>query len=140
MLSYLVPDLTLDPSTAVKVRASEESFEEWRSALRDVQREAATLSSEDDLKQLVEDRMRPQVEAVTKSVSVSESLRATAGSTVAAAVIGAGTGPLTGATLKGSIAGASAAAVATWITNAYRARRRDGSSAVIAALLRSHIR
>jgi len=47
VLSYLVPDLTLDPSTAVRVRTSEASFEAWRRALRDVQREAAALSDED---------------------------------------------------------------------------------------------
>lgn len=139
VLSYLVPDLTLDPSTAVKVRVSETSFEAWRRALRDVQRDAGRLSDPDDLSQLVEDRLRPQVEAVTKSVNASASLRRTAGPSITAAVIAAATGPLTGSTLTGSIAGASAAAVGNWIAAAYQGRRPDGTAAVVAALLRNRV-
>lgn len=139
VLSVLVPDLTLSPAAAVKIRDSEASFEDWRRSLRDIQREATT-TDEADIEELVEDRLRPQVNAVTKAVGGSAALRKYAGKSIAATLITAGASAITGAPLAPSVAAGALTGVAGWLQDAYAARRLDGSRALIATLLRSPTR
>lgn len=137
VLRVLVPDLDLDAATAVKIRESEEAFDDWRRALRDIQREAAPLESRADLRELVQDRLQPQVAAVSKRVSVTAALRSRAPHMVSAALLGTASNAVTGLTVGTSAAAAGLTGVAAWLWDAYRGRRPEGSGAVIAAMLRA---
>lgn len=137
VLSLLIPDLDLSPAAAVKIRTSEDSFEAWRRSLRDIQRQAAGVEPA-ALQELVEDRLRPEVEAVTKVVNRSPALREHARSGLAAAILTAGTNMVTGVPLAANAAASGVTGVAGWLWNAYAPRRVDGSRAVVAALLRTH--
>lgn len=134
VLSVVVPDLRLSPSAAVKIRSSEQSFEDWRIALRDLQREAATTDPA-DLSELVQDRIQPQVTAVTRAVSLSATLREHAGPSAAAALLGTAGNLITGAGPVPSATAAGLTGVAAWLMNAYGGRRTEGRQAVVAALL-----
>ncbi len=138
VLSFLVPDLVLAPAAAVKIRASEEAFDSWRRMLRDIQREAAGLTDPNDLRQLVQDRVQPQVDAVQRAVGMSSALRAHGEKAVTAAVLSTAASSLTGVPFSTSAAAAGVTGVAGWLWDAYRARRADGSASVVAALLRAH--
>ena len=85
VLHQVAPDLTLDPGTAVKVRASEEAFI-WRIELRELQRASAGLSDE-EIPQLVSDRMQPRIDEVRKAVSKSDVLKLNAQKNLGLALI-----------------------------------------------------
>lgn len=136
VLRVLVPDMTLDAATAVKIRQSESAFEDWRRALRDIQRDAASLSDPVELRELVDDRLQPQVTAISTTVSLSQSLRSRSRSMLTTAMLGTLGGLAAGSPLLTSAASAGVPGVAGWLWDAYRGRRPGGASAVIAALLR----
>lgn len=132
VLNQMAPDLTLDPDTAVKVRASEEAFNSWRIELRELQRASAGLSDE-ELPQLVIDRMQPRINEVRKAVSKSDVLRRNAPKNLALAFI-AGISAIPGGPGVAAFAAATTG-VGGSLMDMYGTRHLDGSKPVIAALL-----
>lgn len=128
----IIPDMHLDPATAVKIRRSEESFNEWRRELRNVQRESVHVS-EGDLPQLVEDLLGPKIEEVRKAVSGSAVLRRCAPKNLTVALI-SGMGALPGGVMSGALAAISSGVVG-YLEEHYFRQGSDGSRPVIAALL-----
>lgn len=69
----LVPDFNVDPETSVKIRESEDAFEDWRVFIRDLEREAQGLDDV-ETQQLVKDRIKPIIETVNKRTKSSATL------------------------------------------------------------------
>lgn len=132
VLRQMAPDLTLDPDTAVKVRASEEAFNSWRIELRELQRASVGLSNE-ELPQLVSDRMQPRIDEVRKAVSKSDVLKRNAPKNLGLALI-AGISALPGGPGVAAFAAATTG-VGGSLMDMYGPRHLDGSKPVIAALL-----
>lgn len=134
VLRQMIPDLHLDPATAVKVHQSEEAFDEWRRELRELQLTSKGVVDE-DLPQLVSDKMQPRIGGVRKAVSKSEVLREKAPKNIALAIVSAISSFSSGPADMG------VAAVATGVGGAlldmYGRNQLDGSQPVIAALLHS---
>lgn len=132
VLHQVAPDLTLDPGTAVKVRASEEAFNSWRIELRELQRASAGLSDE-EIPQLVSDRMQPRIDEVRKAVSKSDVLKRNAQKNLGLALI-AGISAIPGGPGAAALAAATTG-VGGSLMDMYGPRHLDGSKPVIAALL-----
>lgn len=132
VLRQMAPDLTLDPDTAVKVRASEEAFNSWRIELRELQRASVGLSDE-ELPQLVSDRMQPRIDEVRKAVSKSDVLKRNAPRNLGVALI-AGISAIPGDPGEAAFA-AVTTGVGGILMDMYASRHLDGSKPVVAALL-----
>lgn len=131
-LRAIVPDLRLDPATAVELRRSEEAFGEWRRELREMQRATAGVPDE-DIPQLVQDVLQPKIDGVRRSVSRSPVLSEHVKKNVSLALI-AGVGAAPGGTAAAAVA-TVATGVGGYLMDTFGKRRPDGSKAVIAALL-----
>ncbi len=128
----MAPDLTLDPDTAVKVRQSEEAFDAWRIELRELQRASVSVPDE-ELPQLVSDKMQPRINEVRKAVSKSHVLQQNATKNLALAFI-AGISSIPGGPGVAAFAAATTG-VGGSLMDMYGTRHLDGSKPVIAALL-----
>lgn len=128
----MVPDLRLDPETAVQVRSSEEAFDAWRGELRSLQR-ASTGVADDDIPQLVKDVLQPKIDEVRKVVSKSGVLSRHAPKNLGLAII-SGAGALPGGPFS-AVAAAVTTGVGGYLMDTFGRRQLDGSKPVIAALL-----
>jgi len=137
--SFLVPDFDLDPKDLVAIRQSEPAFEDWRSLIRDLERESNGLD-EADLRQLIADRVGPLVDAVVKATSRSQALKDGARGALAEVVIEAGVGAgVAAVTASDPLVGASAGlvGVARWLWTAFGPPASfDDRRRVVAAMLR----
>jgi hypothetical protein len=91
----------IDPGLLLRIRANEQSFEDWRSELRNAVRLIDSLPSEGqafetEARHVLQDHLRPRAEEVRKAVSASTVMRAAAADGVAdlsisaASIVGAG--------------------------------------------------
>lgn len=132
VLRKMAPDLSLDPGTAVKVRESEEAFDAWRRELRGLQ-QASVGVADDELPQLVGDKLQPRIDEVRKAVSKSDLLRRNAPKNLTLAII-SGVASLPSGPL-GAVVAAVSTGVGGSLMDMYSRRNLDGSKPVIAALL-----
>lgn len=137
VLRVVIPDMALDAVTAIKIRESEEAFEQWRREMRDIQREASTLDDDASVRELVDDRLGPTVRAVNGTIARSAVLKKRVKGPLVAAVIAGGTAAVTGTPSVITGAAGAIGAVGRWIEDAFIAKRPDGSRPVVAALLRN---
>lgn len=133
----VVPSVEVSIREAASVRKSSDNFEDWRSALRGIQREASA-DSPDELRQRVEDELRPRVNKVRRDLdrsSLKELVRADGADVVIDAALGFAVGFTTHQPLWGAAAGVSSG-VLQWIRKAYTRTKPTGADAVLATLLR----
>ena len=133
----VVPSVEVPIRQAVELRKSSEDFEDWRSSLRKIQRDASSDSPE-ELRQRVEDELRPRVNSVRHSLersSIKELVRTDGTSLVIDAVVGVGVGVAVNDPLWGVAAGGGSG-VLKWILKAYLRDKPTGVDAVLATLLR----
>lgn len=136
----VVPSFDIPIAQAVAMRESSEGFEDWRSKLDLIRRDGAA-DSPDDLRERVEDELRPLVREVERELRRSSSLaildKSAADFIVSGGVAGsvaASTGGDVGATL---VAGA-ASGISAWIRRAYGQGSSEGAGGVLAALVRGN--
>lgn len=133
----VVPSLEVPIRQAVAVRKSSDDFEDWRSALRTIQRDAAA-DSPAELRERVEDVLQPRVNKVRHDLEKS-SLKDLVISDGADLVIDAALGFSVGIAAQEPLWGAAAGAgsgVLQWIRKAYTRPKPSGADAVLATLLR----
>lgn len=130
-----IPDLQLSPATAVAMRRSDDSFEDWRRLIRTIEHEARGDTG-DELRQYVEDTLIPQAAKVRNSVDRSPSLGDAAWGGLTAVVSGVVSqgGHGLGLTALGGLG----AGVLSWLWKAYGPRDQlTGAEAVMASLVRT---
>lgn len=129
----VVPDLTLDPKTTVRVRQDEESFDSWRRELSALARDSRD-DDEETLAGRVDDMLIPRIRDIQRSIARSKPLRDNMVPDGAIIAVSAGVGFLTGGP-AGAALGA-APGVAGWLFKAYLRPNLSGSDAVLARLIR----
>lgn len=129
-----LPDLQLSPAAAVAMRRSDDVFEEWRRLVRTVDHDTRG-DNDEELRQYVDDVLRPQAARVGRHVASSSSLGEVALTGLTTVVSGAiGAQHVDGPVLLSGL-GASAL---TWLWNAYGPRGKPaGAEAVMASLART---
>lgn len=132
-----VPSIEVSVRQAAAIRKSSDDFEDWRSSLRNIQR-GASADSPEELRQRVEDELRPRVNQVRRDLEKSslKDLVQSEGTDLAIdAVVGLSVAygahePLWGA------AASVGTGVLQWIRKAYTRPRPAGADAVLATLIR----
>lgn len=136
----LVPDLQLTAQTAVAIRQSEDSFEDWRAGLRRLARESRD-DSPAELRERVQDQLQPVVRRVEKAISrssiASTALKEQSASTMITTAVGAASAAATtGKPVVAAVSGV-ASGVLAWIWKAYRPPSLGGSDKIVASLIRA---
>ena len=136
----LVPDMQLSIDDAVRMRDSEEAFDEWRRALRRLSVDAEA-DSDERLRERVEDTLTPIVNRSRRAVNGSTHLKGTlkeqAATTIITTTVGATTGALSGGNPILIGAGGAASGVLQWLWKALHPPTLGGVDAVVASLVRS---
>ncbi len=133
----VVPSLEVPIRQAVAVRKSSDNFEDWRSALRTIQRDAAA-DSPAELRERVQDVLQPRVNKVRHDLensSLKDLVRTDGADLVIDAALGFSVGFATQEPLWGAAAGVGSG-VLQWIRKAYTRPEPSGADAVLATLLR----
>lgn len=133
----VVPSLEVPIRQAVAVRRSSEDFEDWRSALRSIQRDASA-DSPAELRERVEDELRPRVNKVRNDLensSLRDLVRTDGTDLVIDAALGLSVGIATQEPLWGAAASVGSG-VLQWIRKAYTRPKPSGADAVLTTLLR----
>jgi hypothetical protein len=134
----LVPSVDVPIQRAIEMRESSEYFEDWRSTLNQLRR-AATASSADELRELVEDELRPRANAVKRDLkrsSLAASVRDGGAELAVTGAVGLGAALTTheGYVTVGTGLGAG---VLTWLVRAYTRKKPGGADAVLATLIKN---
>ncbi len=132
-----VPSIEVSVRQAAAIRKSSSDFEDWRSALRSIQR-GASADSPDELRQRIEDELRPRVNRVRRdleSSSLKELVRSDGTDVIIDGALGFSVGFATNEPLWGAAATVGSA-VLQWIRKAYTRARPTGADAVLTTLLR----
>ncbi|TFB63323.1 hypothetical protein E3N86_05210 [Cryobacterium sp. Hz7] len=134
----VVPSFDVPIARAVEMRESSSGFEDWRSTLDRIRRAGAADNSE-ELRERVQDELRPAVRAVEAELGRSSLLSSldktgsdfifTGGLAAVAATVGGGN-PYVAASA------AATSGLVSWIRRAYGPRSQGGPDAVLAALVR----
>jgi hypothetical protein len=134
----VVPSFEVPIREAVAIRQSSANFADWRSKL-DLIRRAGAEDNAVDLKQRVQDELRPAVRSVeaelnrTSGLSLLDRAGAdflfTSGITGAAALVSGGNIPV-------AVGAAGVTGIVQWLRRAYGQQPTDGAQAVLAALVR----
>lgn len=133
----VVPSLDIPIRQAAAIRADSSDFDDWRSALRILQRDGSADTPE-MLRERVEDTLRPRVNQVRRDLqrsSLAEVVRADGVDIVIDATCGLAAAALTHDPLV-SVGASVAAGITQWIRKAYLRPRPSGADAVLATLLR----
>ncbi|MEV8132850.1 hypothetical protein AB0O54_17095 [Pseudarthrobacter oxydans] len=133
---FVVPDLTLDPKTTIRLRQDDESFDSWRRELSSLARD----SRDDDAQALaerVDDMLVPRIREITRSLSKSRPLRDNLVPDGASIAISAGIGFMAGGPAGAALGAAAGAApgVIGWLFKAYQRPNLSGSDTVLARLI-----
>lgn len=132
-----VPSIEVSVRQAVAIRKSSSDFEDWRSALRSIQR-GASADSPDELRQRVEDELRPRVNNLRReleSSSLKELVRTDGTDVIIDGALGFSVAVATQEPLWGAAATVGSG-VLQWIRKAYTRARPTGADAVLTTLLR----
>lgn len=132
-----VPSIEVSIRQAAAIRKSSDDFEDWRSTLRTIQR-GASADSPAELRQRVEDELRPRVNKVRReleSSSLKELVRTDGTDVIIDGALGFTAAAATHEPLWGAAA-AVGAGVLQWMRKAYMRARPTGADAVLATLLR----
>lgn len=132
-----VPSIEVSVRQAAAIRKSSSDFEDWRSALRNIQR-GASADSPDELRQRVEDELRPRVNKVRRdleSSSLKDLVRTEGMGVIIDGAVGFAVSAVTHEPLWGAAATVSSG-VLQWIHKAYTRARPTGADAVLTTLLR----
>ncbi|MBT2555479.1 hypothetical protein [Arthrobacter sp. ISL-5] len=132
-----VPSIDVSVRQAAAIRKSSSDFEDWRSALRSIQR-GASADSPDELRQRVEDELRPRVNKVRRdleSSSLKEHVRTDGTDVIIDGALGFSVAFATHEPLWGAAATVGSG-VLQWIRKAYTRARPTGADAVLTTLLR----
>lgn len=132
-----VPSIEVPVRQAAAIRKSSSDFEDWRSALRSIQR-GASADSPDELRQRVEDELRPRVNKVRRDLE-SSSLRDLVRTDGTDVIIDGALGFSVAFATQEPLWGAAAtvgSGVLQWIRKAYTRDRPTGADAVLTTLLR----
>jgi hypothetical protein len=133
----VVPSLEVPIRQAVAVRKSSDNFEDWRSALRTIQRDAAA-DSPAELRERVQDVLQPRINKVRHDLensSLKDLVRTDGADLVIDAALGFSVGFATQEPLWGAAAGVGSG-VLQWIRKVYTRPEPSGADAVLATLLR----
>lgn len=132
-----VPSIEVSVRQASAIRKSSSDFEDWRSALRNIQR-SASADSPEELRQRVEDELRPRVNKVRRdleSSSLKELVRAEGTGVIIDGAFGFAVAAATHEPLWGAAATMGSGAL-QWIHKAYTRAKPTGADAVLTTLLR----
>jgi len=133
----VLPTVDVPIKRAIEMRESSENFADWRSGL-DQLRRSSSADDPDELRERVEDDLRPRIHAVEREVartSLSTSARDEFSDLVISAMIGSAAALASGDGLTGVGAGFGTG-VAQWVRRAYMRERPSGADAVLATLIR----
>lgn len=133
----VVPSIEVPIREAAAIRKSSGDFEDWRSVLRSIQREASA-DSPAELRERVEDELRPRVNQVRRDLersSLKDLVRTDGADVVIDAALGFAVLGATHEPLWGAAAGASSG-VLQWIRRAYTRTKPSGADAVLTTLVR----
>ena len=134
----VVPSFEVSIEQAVKMRQSSESFEDWRSALRQILN-ARTGKSTEDLREQIQDELRPmlrKVEAELNRSSALSRLKTTAADVIFTGGVQVGAAAMSGGSPAIAAAAAVSSGVLSWIRRGYGQQSLGGAEAVLAALVR----
>lgn len=133
----VVPSVDVPIRQAAAIRADSSNFDDWRSALRTIQRDGSADTPE-VLRERVEDTLRPRVNQLRReleSSSLKELVRHDGVDLVIDAVFGMAAALVTKDPLV-SVGATVGAGVTQWILKAYTRPKPSGADAVLATLLR----
>lgn len=131
-----VPSLDLPLNQAAAIRRSSSGFEEWRSIVRKIQRDASADTA-DELRERVEDELQPRLNALKRDLkrnSLASITRDDGAGLVIDATLGLATAAATGEPAAG-VAAMVAGGVLRWLWRAYGRDRPAGANAVLATLI-----
>jgi hypothetical protein len=133
-----VPSIEVSVRQAASIRKSSDDFEDWRSSLRNIQR-GASADSPEELRQRVEDELRPRVNKVRRDLegsSLRNLVRTDGTDVIIDGAVGLSVASFVShEPLWGAAAGLGAG-VLQWIRKAYTRPRPAGADAVLATLIR----
>jgi hypothetical protein len=134
----VVPSFDVPIKLAVKLRVSSANFQDWRSSLDRIRRAGAN-DTPAEMRDRVQDELRPAIRAVSAELNRTSGLRSlnklgadvifSGGLTVAAAIASGGN-PYVAAGAAG------ATGIVGWIRRAYSPQSQGGSAAVLSTLVR----
>jgi hypothetical protein len=135
----------MDAEAIASIHGNEESFEDWRRALRRAvkQIESSTTAGsefEEESRDVLEDELKPMADEVAKAVSRSQLMREKgrdAKIALSSGVAVAGSAALAGAASPVAMATAAGSAVGTWLLGSLFPKRQSGARAVVAQLIQS---
>jgi hypothetical protein len=135
----------VDARAIAAIHDNEESFEDWRRALRRAVRqiESSTTAGsafEEEGREVLEDELGPMAEEVAKAVSRSQLMREKARDAkiaLSSGVAVAGSAAAAGAASPVAIATAAGSAVGTWLLGSLFPKKQGGARAIVAQLLQS---
>jgi hypothetical protein len=134
---FALPSIEAPIREAAAVRRSSEDFEEWRGTLRSIERDASAASAE-ELRERVEDELRPLVNRVRRDLersSIRELVKTDGADLVVDAAVGVSFAAATNEPFWGVAAGVTTGVI-HWIRRAYTRPKPSGADAVLATLLR----
>jgi hypothetical protein len=134
----IVPSFEVPIQQAVAMRESSESFEDWRSKLELIRRAGAADDTE-QLRQRVQDELRPAVRAVETELHRSSTLSAldkTTANVIFTGGIAAGAAVASGGNATVAVGAAAATGIVSWLRHAYGQQSPGGAEAVLVALVR----
>lgn len=136
---FLLPDVDLSIRGAVRMRQSEESFEDWRRLMRSLSRDARSDTPE-ELEQRVADTLGPVVERVHKQLSIGSRAKISLKDAPVTIAINATVPTAASLVATGSpglaLATAPVSGVLSWLWKMYRSPNLSGVDAVVAAVHR----
>lgn len=133
----LLPSVDVPIQRAIEMRESSENFQDWRSELDQLRRSSSARSSA-ELREHVEDVLRPRARAVERelqSSSLPASVRETGVELVVSGAVGLGAAQATGEGYV-SVGAGLGAGVLAWLARAYMREGPGGADAVLATLIR----
>lgn len=135
----LVPNLDLDLKTAVRIRESEQDFDDWRRELNTIAVDAKDDSPE-ELRERVENTLVPQARRLEKTIASSSALgklKQQASGMVITGAAGAVAAATTGGSVPAVMLSVGGAGILRWLWDVYRPTSLGGPDAIVAHLMRA---